>query len=325
MKRNNNPIVPHDNLRLHSAERNDKWEDYIWESFVDSLKDTDVRYYPNVEWVRPQLKEFYNVPDGSDLMVGDGSDRCIKYFFELYSNKSVVLSDPCFGMYNVYAYMMGMGVVSVPYNFGKFDVKNTIHNITKDSVVVLSNPSSPIGDVISRGDLLKILHCGVPTLVDEAYIEFSEEESVIELTQRFPNLFVIRSMSKAQGSAGVRVGVIISQNQNIESLMTYKDMYEINGLAVKWIQTLLQNQDSVSDYIERVRDVKVELLPKLIKAGYQIHNGNCNWIHIRTDNQLELPPDIQFRTNCYVPGHYEDDWIRLQISTDLKYYEFLFV
>ena len=220
--------------------------------------------------------------------------------------------------------MMGMSIISVPYQLGRFDVKNTIHNITKDSVVVLSNPSSPIGDVISRGDLLKILHCGVPTLVDEAYIEFSEEESVIELTKRFTNLYVVRSMSKALGSAGARVGVIISQNENIESLMTYKDMYEINGLAIKWIQTLLQNQNSISDYIQRVRDVKVELLPKLIKAGYQVHNGNCNWIHIRTNNPLELPPNVQFRTNCYVPGHYEDDWIRLQISANLKDYEFLF-
>lgn len=324
MKRKNNPIIPHDRLRLHSAERNDVWESDIWDSFVNSLRDTDVRYYPNVEEVRPQLKEFYNIPNGTDLMIGAGSDRCIKYFFELYSDKSVILSDPCFGMYNVYAHMMGMNIISVPYQLGRFDVKNTIHNITKDSVVVLSNPSSPIGDVISRGDLLKILHCGVPTLVDEAYIEFSEEESVIELTQRFPNLFVIRSMSKAQGSAGVRVGVIISQNKNIQSLMTYKDMYEVSGLALKWIQVLLNNQNSVSNYIEQVGKVKQKLIRLLVEHEYEVYDGQCNWIHIRTNKPLNLPEDVEFRTHCSIPGHYDADWIRLQISTNIDDYKFLF-
>lgn len=324
MIRKNNPIISHNKLRLHSAERNDVWESDIYNQFIDSLRDTDIRYYPNVEEVRPQLKKFYNVPLGSDLMMGAGSDRCIKYFFELHSDKSVILSDPCFGMYNVYAHMMGMNIISVPYQLGRFDVKNTIHNITKDSVVVLSNPSSPIGDVISRGDLLKILHCGVPTLVDEAYIEFSEEESVIELTQRFPNLFVIRSMSKAQGSAGVRVGVIISQNKNIQSLMTYKDMYEVSGLALKWIQVLLNNQNSVSNYIEQVGKVKQKLIRLLVEHEYEVYDGQCNWIHIRTNKPLNLPEDVEFRTHCSIPGHYDADWIRLQISTNIDDYKFLF-
>jgi histidinol-phosphate aminotransferase len=299
MKRKNNPIIPHDKLRLHSAERNDMWENNIWESFIDSLRDTDVRYYPNVEEVRPQLKEFYNIPNGTDLMIGAGSDRCIKYFFELHSDKEVILSDPCFGMYNVYANMMGMRVISVPYQLGKFDVKNTIYNITKDSVVVLSNPSSPIGDVISRGDLLKILHCGVPTLVDEAYIEFSKTESVIQLTERFPNLFVIRSMSKAWGSAGVRVGVIISQNKNIENLMVYKD-------------------------IDGVTQTKRQLMGMLIQHGYEIYDGHCNWVHIRSNTTIDLPSNIEFRTNCTIPGDYNSDWIRLQISTNIDDYQFLF-
>ena len=324
MKRKNNPVIPHTQLRLHSAERNDVWETLIWEEFINSLQDTDVRYYPNIESVRLLLKDHYNLPNGVDLMVGDGSDRCIKYFFELYSNKNVILSDPCFGMYNVYSHMMGMDVITTPYQFGKFDVKNTIRNITKDSVVVLSNPSSPIGDVISRGDLLKILYCGVPTLVDEAYIEFSNEESVIALTERFPNLFVVRSMSKAWGSAGVRVGVIISQNQNIVEMMLYKDMYEISGLGVKWVHVLINNKDSVYKYIDRVNSTKSKLIAKLIKHGYQIHDGHCNWIHIRKNEQIELPKNIVFRTECTIPGDYNSDWIRLQISSNINDYQFLF-
>src|SRR6056300_483214 len=319
-----NPSVSHNKLRLHSAERTTEWEQYVFDDFISSIKDTDVRYYPNVDEVRSQLKEFYDLSPSMDLIVGAGSDRCNKYFFELHREKHIVLSEPCFGMYDVYSNMMDMPTTKVPYQFGKFDVKNTIYNITKDSVVVLSNPSSPIGDVISRGDLLKILHCGVPTLVDEAYIEFSKTESVIQLTERFPNLFVIRSMSKAWGSAGVRVGVIISQNKNIENLMVYKDMYEVSGLGVKWIQTLINNKESVYKYIDGVTQTKRQLMGMLIQHGYEIYDGHCNWVHIRSNTTIDLPSNIEFRTNCTIPGDYNSDWIRLQISTNIDDYQFLF-
>src|SRR6056300_28296 len=319
-----NPSVSHNKLRLHSAERTTEWERYVFDDFISSIKDTDVRYYPNVDEVRSQLKEFYDLSPSMDLIVGAGSDRCNKYFFELHREKHIVLSEPCFGMYDVYSNMMDMPTTKVPYQFGKFDVKNTIRSITKDSVVVLSNPSSPIGDVISKGDLIKILMCGVPTLVDEAYIEFSDIDSAVGLIDRFPNLYVKRTMSKAMGSAGVRVGVIISSNSNIEIVSQFRDMYEIGGLSMRWVQSIIKNKDSVSHYINQVKSTKLTLAKLLIEHGYQVFDGSCNWIHIRSDLPITLPSTMVFRTNCEIPGDYNSDWIRLQVSTDITDYNFLF-
>jgi len=324
MIRKFNPSVPHDILRLHSAERTTEWELDVYKEFISSIKDTDIRFYPNVESIRVKLKEFYGLTEEMDLIIGAGSDRCNKYFFELHRGKDIILSDPCFGMYDVYADIMDMNVIKVPYQFGKFDVKNTIYNIEKNSVVVLSNPSSPIGDTISRGDLLKILHCGVPTLVDEAYIEFSETKSVIELTERFTNLYVTRTLSKALGSAGVRVGVIISNKKNMASLLRYRDMYEISGLSLRWAEVVVNNKKSIDDYINKVKSTKHELTELLIKHDYQIFDGDCNWIHIRKDKPIQLPDSIVFRTDCEIPGDYNSDWIRLQVSTDINDYKFLF-
>lgn len=324
MKRKFNPSVSHNKLRLHSAERTVEWERYVYDEFISSIKDTDIRFYPNVDEIRDELKSFYNLSPSMDLIIGAGSDRCNKYFFELHRGKHIVLSDPCFGMYDVYANMMVMSITKVPYQFGKFDVKNTIHNITKDSVVVLSNPSSPIGDVISKGDLIKILMCDVPVLVDEAYIEFSDEESSVELIDRFPNLYVTRTLSKALGSAGVRVGVIISNNSNIESLSQFRDMYEISGLSLRWTQVVVNNKESVTNYINQIKSTKKELIDLLVKNEYEVFGGECNWVHIRKDEPIVLPDTIIFRTECQIPGDVNSDWIRLQVSTNINDYKFLF-
>lgn len=324
MTRKFNPSVSHYKLRLHSAERTTEWERYIYDEFISSIRDSDIRYYPNVDEVRDGLRKFYDLSPSMDLIIGAGSDRCNKYFFEIHRGKHIILSEPCFGMYDVYSNMMEMDTTKVPYQFGKFDVKNTIRSITKDSVVVLSNPSSPIGDVITKGDLIKILMCGVPVLVDEAYIEFSDEESSIQLINRFPNLYVTRTLSKALGSAGVRVGVIVSNKSNIDKISQFRDMYEISGLSLRWTQVVINNKQSVTNYINQIKSTKKELVDLLVKNGYEVFDGECNWVHIRKDSTIKLPNNIVFRTECEIPGDYNSDWIRLQISTDINDYKFLF-
>ncbi len=74
-------------------------------------------------------------------------------------------------------------------------------------------------------------------------------------------------------------------------------------------------------YIDRVNSTKSKLIAKLIKHGYQIHDGHCNWIHIRKNEQIELPKNIVFRTECTIPGDYNSDWIRLQISSNINDYQ----
>ena len=324
MIRKNNPTIPHDKLRLHSSERTISWGENVFNQFISSIQDTDIRYYPNLNELRDRLKEFYNISPTSDLMLGAGSDRCNKYFFEMFKGRHIVLSDPCFGMYDVYADMMDMEFTKIPYLWGKFNVNGILNNLKDDSVIVISNPSSPIGDVIHRCDLIRILNRGLPTLIDEAYIEFSDEVSIVELMDEYDNLYVTRTLSKAFGSAGVRVGVIISNENNITHMTKYRDMYEISGLSLRWTETMLNNTESIHSYIQDVRNTKSRLVSKLLENGYDVVDSQSNWIHIRRADMVDLPNDIVFRTNCKVPPHDGVDWIRLQVSDNINDYKFLF-
>ncbi len=270
IKRKFHPIVPHDKLRLHSAERNTSWGK-VFKDYKKSLTEEDIKFYPNVDKLKPALTDFYGY---EHFVMGFGSDRCIKYFFEanskphwFWGRKRLVITEPSFPMYDVYGQIHDTKIVKVPYHVIKFPIFKFLDKITRNSIVVLSNPSSPIGDVICREDLIKILDVGQPTLVDEAYIEFSDEESCIDLIDKYPNLYVTRTLSKAYGSAGTRFGCVFSQKQNVEKMLQYRDMYEITGQTYKWVETLIKNKEIADEYIESVKSVRGKLMVDLYNKG----------------------------------------------------------
>jgi histidinol-phosphate aminotransferase len=320
-----NPSIPHDKLRLHSAERNTTWGK-IFEKYKKELTEEDIKFYPNTSELNPYISEFFGY---DNFLMGFGSDRCIKYFLEanskkhwFWGRKRLIVSDPCFPMYNVYGQIHNTRIVKVPYYKIKFDVESYIQQIDNNSLVVFSNPSSPIGDIVERADIIRILELGQPTLIDEAYIEFSNQNSCIDLIDKYPNLYVTRTFSKAYGSAGTRFGVIFSQKQNIENMLQYRDMYETTGQTLKWIKTICTNKKTADKYIEKVKKVRGLLLQKLYYKGIYSIPSESNWIHVRENEIPSLPESIVFRKDCKIP-ELGDNWVRLQITDNIKDYDWI--
>ena len=317
--------VPHNKLRLHSSERNTPFGK-LFERYKKSLTEEDIRYYPNTKELNPLIKDFYNYPHFS---IGFGSDRCIKYFFEanskkhwFWGKKRLVTTNPSFPMYNVYGQMYNLKIVNVDYNIIKFPINELLDTIDSNSIVVISNPSTPVGDIITKDNIKRILNCGVPTLIDEAYIEFSDEESSIGLINEYDNLYVTRTLSKAGGSAGTRFGVIFSQEKNIKKIQQYRDMFEITGQTFKWVKLLLQNKKEIDKYVSNVKKTRGELLEFLYEKGIYFVPSKSNWFHIQEKYLDNLPNNIVFRKNCTIPER-GNDWIRLQITDSIKDYKWI--
>lgn len=313
IERHTNITVPFNKLRLHASERNSSWK-RIFDEFKEQLTEDDIRFYPNPDELTESLSDLYGT---DNFLMGYGSDRCIKYFFEAHTNRRVLIPQPAFPMYNVYGRMNKLEVVNIPYKTLNFPIDDLITKITKNDIIVLSNPSSPIGDVISQSDLLRILEFGVPTLIDEAYIEFSDELSMIPYIEKYSNLYVTRTFSKALGSAGVRFGLIFSNKDNIQFLNQYRDMYETSGLTVRWIKTLLNNLDEYRTYVVGVKRNREFISHICEKMGYEVVHSNSNWIHIR--GLTNLSDNVIFKTGCSLPN-LGNDWIRLQITDNLYDY-----
>lgn len=325
IKRKFNPSVPHNKLRLHSSERNTPFGK-LFNEYKKSLTEEDIRYYPNTEELNPLIKKFYGY---DNFLMGFGSDRCIKYFFEAHSKKhwfwgrpQLITTDPSFPMYDVYGKIHNLNIIKIDYNIIKFPIEELIDRIGVNSVVVFSNPSSPIGDIVSKENIKRILKCGVPTLIDEAYIEFSDEESSIDLIDEYANLYVTRTLSKAGGSAGARFGVIFSQKQNIEKLNQYRDMYEITGQTFKWVKLLLQNKKVIDSYVNDVKKTRGELLELLYNKNIYFVPSKSNWFHVREEYFDKLPEHIVFKKDCIIPDR-GNDWVRLQITDSINDYKWI--
>lgn len=317
VKRVLNKDIPTNILRLQASERNSNWSDILFSNFKDSISQEDIKFYPNLENINARLKRHYGV---ENLMIGNGSDRCIEYFFLGHlDKKEVVVATPCFPMYNVYSEVYNFKLKSIQYKGLNFPYEDYLDSINSDSICILTNPGSPYGDKLDRDFIEKVLQKNVPTLVDEAYIEFSDLQSCISLVKKYDNLFITRTFSKALGSAGIRAGVIIAGPDGIDKLMQFRPMYEINSLSIKWMNLVLDNYQEVENYISRVKEVREYVIQKCQELKIDTVGGNSNWIHIQYTN---LPDNVMFKKNCSIPNS-DKEWVRLQITDNELDYTWL--
>jgi histidinol-phosphate aminotransferase len=173
------------------------------------------------------LASLYGVPP-ANVLVGRGSDEGIDLLVRSFcraGQDSVLICPPTFGMYKVSARIQGAGLVEVPLvkEHGFALDRAAVLAAWRDGVklVFLCTPNNPTGNLLDRRDIESVcreLHDKAVVVVDEAYIEFARTESLAGSLDRFPNLVILRTLSKAYALAGARCGTVIAQADIIELL-----------------------------------------------------------------------------------------------------------
>jgi len=271
-----------DKIRLHAAERDLVFGYDLWEEFFYSVKQTDIMYYPNVDKTYKDLSKFLNL-SADNLIIGDGSDRIIKYIYECFAVKGldVITTDPCFPMYKVYADLYNVNCKQIKYTEYHLDYDQLYNSINDNtSFVIISNPSSPIGD----------------------FIHFKEMTLLIEKADK--------TFSKAVGAAGIRFGYGIANKQIIDIMKKFSPMNEITSITGKWVSTIINNWSNVENYINNVKQNRDKATFYFLKKGYEVIPSNCNWIHVDKldfdDNfvlrQTTLPWSDKTWTRLCIPG-----------------------
>jgi histidinol-phosphate aminotransferase len=174
-----------------------------------------------------------------------------------------------------------------------------------------------MGEYKSFDEIRILLEQDVPVLIDEAYIEFTDSESIINEINNYPNLFITRTFSKGLGAAGCRVGMVFSNEENIELISKFRHMYEISGVSMKYCEFLLDNYDIVDNYIQSVKEEKKKLVSML--KGYDVIDSNCNWIHFndKLDNVKTKNIFDKYKVlvkYCNIPHDDRKNWCRLTVA-----------
>lgn len=170
------------------------------------------------------------------LMVGRGADEAIEVLLRTFiedGQDNILISSPTFGYYKTCAQIQGAGIIDVPltddYDWDNAAIIKTAEESENLKVIFLCTPNNPTGGII-KDDLVQQLCARFPNIIiaiDEAYEEFSTAPSYIPKTSEFPNLFIMRTLSKAYSLAGVRGGVAIADPRVIELMLKVLPPYPI--------------------------------------------------------------------------------------------------
>jgi len=249
--------------------------------FISSYPETDILYEKIAKMLNCQKE---------NVIVTNGSDGAIKSVFEAFveSGDEVILLNPSYAMYDVYCDMFNAKKVIIDFekglNLSRRKIIECISNETK--LIIIANPNSPTGTVIDEKNLLEIINLagirGVFVLIDEAYYDFYKK-SVVPYINRYKNLIVTRTFSKAGGIASLRLGFAVAGPDIITSLYKTKPMYETNGMAVLFGDYILEHPEIVDGYVKAVGEGKSYFIARLKQLGIKIYDTHANFI------LLELP------------------------------------
>ena len=281
--------------RLDKNERVTPLEENLYKKIIESLSPEALTIYPDQSALYAKLSEFLGI-DKEKILLTSGADAAIKLILETYSNKGdeIVFCNPTYAMVNVYTdiYSLNKNIVDYDSNL-EINVDQILEKINKNTkFVYIANPNQPTGTALSL-DQIKIItqkayENNTLCIIDEAYIGFCDVESCIALLEEFSNLVIIRTFSKAFGLASIRLGFIISASSNINQLYKLKTLYDINIMAVKSGEVILDNYQLVKNYIKELEIARGYLLCAIKERGYEVIDSKTNFIHIKLPNNFDL-------------------------------------
>jgi histidinol-phosphate aminotransferase len=323
----NSTVNRHDYIRLDKSERITPYTDNFYKNFIKSLKQEDFIAYPETHKLVDSLCKHHKV-NSDCIFISPGTDAAIKAFFEITVSpkEEVIITKPCFPMFNVYVELFDATPREIGYRPDlSFDFESMLNAISeKTSLIIMANPNSPIGNYVSIENIEKLIaeanKYGIPVLIDEAYYEYAGNSS-IQLIDKYENLAISRTFSKALGGAGIRIGYVLGNKVLIRLLAKSRMMYEVNQVGVKFAEHILQNYDEVSNYVEQTKKEKTILENKFVNMGFAVISSNCNWIHLHGGNShskiIEILENsrVLFK-NANIP-HDERDWIRVSVGPGL--------
>ena len=251
--------------------------------------ETGVNRYPDPyqREVKEKLAEIKGVQLGQ-LLLGNGSDEVIDLLFRGFCNPGedfAVAIEPSYGMYDVSSKINGVKLKKVQLNPDfSMNTQQLIETSQGAKLVFICSPNNPTGNSFRRSEILEILNQTTGILVvDEAYIDFSNKPSLTDLVSENPRLFILQTLSKAWGLAGIRLGIGIGNTELIAFLHKIKPPYNINQLTQDYALKRLAEKEKVQTEIEVIKAErkKLAVFLKELPIIQEVFPSDANFILIR--------------------------------------------
>ena len=285
-----NPVVC--SVKLDANEGN---KDLFKDLIKDIGDDFYLNLYPDDNYT--QLKEAIVNYIGckiENISVGNGSsellDLCVKTFVD--TNELILSLDPTFSMYSIYAKIVNSRYIGAGEgNDFTINVDDVIKSIKENNpkLTIICNPNNPTGTTIKRDDVLRIVKStDNVVIVDEAYMEFSNE-SVVDEIENYDNLIVVKTMSKAFSMAGIRTGYLIANEELVKTIEKVRPPYNLNSISALLATKALKQKDKMLSYVENLKVEREKIYEKLLDMGVKAYKSGANFVFVssKVDNLAE--------------------------------------
>ena len=291
-------------------------ENLIYLDANESPFDNGINRYPNNKHndLKTVVSKIKNV-NVNQVVFGNGTDEILDLIVRVFCNPNqdqIITLPPTYGMYDVIAKTNSVENIEIPLK-SDFSIDTDKILGLKESntkILFLCSPNNPTGnsfDINVLSDLIKDFR-GV-VVVDEAYIDFSSQKSLIKLIDKYENLIITQTMSKAYGMAGVRLGMGFSNEKIISYINKIKPPYNINILTENKALEELKKVNEIKSNVNSILNQREKLISSLEKLDFieKIYESDANFILIKVDNAdlrynqlLKKGIIVRNRTNQYL-------------------------
>ena len=257
--------------------------------------DNGVNRYPDPrQWeLKERLSEIKNI-SAKQMILGNGSDEIIDLLMRAFCQPcedKVIFCKPSYGMYKVAAQINDLRIAELELDAAFQPNVELILKNNNSKLLFLCSPNNPTGNLIDKKILERLLSefKGVVVL-DEAYIDFASDASMVKELDKYPNLVILQTLSKAWGMAGIRLGIGLASVEIIKILNKIKPPYNVNTLTQNKALELLSCEEIYQEKIDTLLEERSSILNELKSLSFvkKIFPSQANFILIRVENANKL-------------------------------------
>lgn len=318
------------NLKPYASARDEFKDVNAKMVFLDANEnpfENGVNRYPDPQQLKlkSRISKLKQIPI-NQILLGNGSDEVLDLIFRAFcepKEDNILMLPPTYGMYEVLANINAVEIISVSLNenFQPQVEKILEASNNQSKVLFLCSPNNPTSNSFERQSIEKLLlNFKGLVVIDEAYIDFSEQESWLSQLDKSPNLIVIQTLSKAYGLAGIRLGMCFASAEIIAVLNTLKPPYNVNELTQQRALERLKNSAKISDEVQLILQQRNVLLSELKTISFIqiVYPSDANFVLIKVDDanlryQQLIDKGIVIRNRTNQPLC--DNCLRLTIGT----------
>ena len=295
--------------------------------FLKCIEQSEVNRYPEADPspLKDTLRSLMDIPDEFGILLGNGSDELIQLLALACSKDDLIMSfEPSFVMYELVSKYVNLEYFGVQLD-SNFDINLNdallIIEREKPKIIFIAYPNNPTGNCFDYDAIIEIIKStNSMVILDEAYYAYSDKSFLSEISN-FPNLLVLRTISKI-GFAGLRLGLLIGDQETIAQLNKLRLPYNINALTQTSANFLLQDKQRIINNAQIIIEERRRLAHELsLFSKFKIYPSQTNFILVHSEDAHSLHTALKengILIKGFPKGSKLSNFIRISVSEPVE-------